>query len=219
EADGVGGHRGTSDSSGTGGVSLGPRTPRPVSIPCGVAASLPRAQDAVPRGGGPYSRGPFLSFGTPGSGTSAPDTAPPAEDGGGLSPATGAAAPLAVPTPGGAGDGGGPRGEDAGDAERPGGEPDAPATRTGCPPPGPLPADFAVTTTDPTLDDLNAIVHLLVATPAPDEAKAHVPGRSTDLSARPQRGRQIYAAAVHRRDDQGRRGRGTDRRPCPRGVR
>ncbi|HJC28627.1 MAG TPA: hypothetical protein H9759_04450 [Candidatus Dietzia intestinipullorum] len=126
----------------------------------------------MPRGGGPYPRGPFLSFGTPGSGTSAPDTAPPAEDGGGLSPATGAAAPSAVPTPGGAGDGGGPRGEDAGDAERPGGEPDAPATRTGWTPPGPLPADFAVTTTDPTLDDLNAIVHLLVATPAPDEAKA-----------------------------------------------
>src|SRR5699024_1230006 len=125
------------------------------------------AQDAVPRGGGPYPRGPFLSFGTPGSGTSAPDTAPPAEDGGGLSPATGAAAPSAVPTPGGAGDGGGPRGEDAGDAERPGGEPDAPATRTGWAPPGPTP------------DDHNAIVHLLAATPAPDEAKARNPEAGT----------------------------------------
>src|SRR5699024_4706526 len=30
-------------------------------------------------------------------------------------------------------------------------------------------------------------------------ARPHVPGRSADLSARPQRGRQIYAAAMHRR--------------------
>ena len=80
--------------------------------------------------------------------------------------------------------------QDAGDAERPGGEPDAPATRTGWTPPGPLPADFAVTTTDPTLDDLNAIVHLLVATPAPDEASVTLSGGVTA-------GETVVVAGVH----------------------
>lgn len=120
----------------------------------------------------------LLSDPTPGTtvpATSTPATTAAGEDGGGLSPATGAArtttapapAPSAVPVAG-----------DAAPApprdETPDAEP-APAEDervTGWTPPGPLPADFAVTTDDPTLDDLNAIVHLLVATPADDTAKA-----------------------------------------------
>lgn len=104
-------------------------------------------------------------------------TSAPTEDGGGLSPATGAApAPTTVPAPLGAaaaeGDPAG--GEPATSGGTPGGDA-APAEGervTGWTPPGPLPSDFAVTTSEPTLDDLNAIVHLLVATPADDAAKA-----------------------------------------------
>lgn len=115
---------------------------------------------------------------------SATTTASSGEDGGGLSPATAAAAPTAVPAPGGRpgpnGDTTGGQGAQGGEAgaavEAPGTGDDAgPAEGervTGWTPPGPLPADFAVTTSDPTLDDLNAIVHLLVATPADDAAKA-----------------------------------------------
>lgn len=116
------------------------------------------------------------STAAPGDSTASPSTASPsvarAENGGGLSPATSAApATPAVPAPGHdtAGQGDAAPGEpvrsaDAGPAE---GE-----HMTGWTPPGPLPADFAVTTAEPTLDDLNAIVHLLVATPADDAAKA-----------------------------------------------
>lgn len=114
---------------------------------------------------------------------SATTTATSGEDGGGLSPATAAAAPTAVPAPGGSpgtnGDTGGDGAQGGemratGDAPGAGDDP-GPAEGervTGWTPPGPLPADFAVTTSDPTLDDLNAIVHLLVATPADDAAKA-----------------------------------------------
>ena len=124
-----------------------------------------------------------LPPGTTATGTA---TAGPAEDGGGLSPATGAApAPSSVPTPGGSPAVGGDaaqdglsQGEAQADQEQgaeraPDAGPAAGERVTGWTPPGPLPADFAVTTADPTLDDLNAIVHLLVATPADDAAKAH----------------------------------------------
>lgn len=45
-------------------------------------------------------------------------------------------------------------------------------TGKGWEPSSALPADFVVTSEDPTLDELNAIVHFLVATQASDEAKA-----------------------------------------------
>ena len=126
----------------------------------------------------------------PGTSTSRPGASARAGDGGGLSPATGVApAPSSVPAPGGTvSRSGGTSGDESGGAA-PGGDAPAPAPAeaapapaepgpaegervTGWTPPRPLPADFAVTTDDPTLDDLNAIVHLLVATPAGDDAKA-----------------------------------------------
>lgn len=45
-------------------------------------------------------------------------------------------------------------------------------TGQGWEPAQPLPANFTVTSADPTLDELNAIIHFLVATSASDEAKA-----------------------------------------------
>ncbi|WP_338026144.1 hypothetical protein [Corynebacterium uropygiale] len=48
----------------------------------------------------------------------------------------------------------------------------APNPSLGWEPPAPLAADFRVTTPEPSLDDLNGIVHFLVATPASDGAKA-----------------------------------------------
>lgn len=123
-----------------------------------------------------------LPSGTTAAGT---PTSAPAEDGGGLSPATGAApAASSVPTPGGSPVVGGDAAQDSrsqgeaqadqeqGEARAADAGPAAGERVTGWTPPGPLPADFAVTTADPTLDDLNAIVHLLVATPADDGAKA-----------------------------------------------
>lgn len=132
-------------------------------------------------------RGAVSVDGTPveglaGAASSSSDPAPDTTtatggDGGGLSPATGAArapsaaaspAPSSVPV---AGDeaGSAPPQNQASEADHDPAEGDR---VTGWNPPGPLPADFAVTTDDPTLDDLNAIVHLLVATPADDAAKA-----------------------------------------------
>ncbi|MCD2262184.1 hypothetical protein K3888_05660 [Dietzia aurantiaca] len=126
-----------------------------------------------------------LPPGTTATGTPTAAPAAPAEDGGGLSPATGAApAPSSVPTPGGSpaavGDAAqdgrsqdeAPAVQEQGEARAADAGPAAGERVTGWTPPGPLPADFAVTTADPTLDDLNAIVHLLVATPADDAAKA-----------------------------------------------
>ncbi|MGX1770199.1 hypothetical protein ACWIE7_18195 [Dietzia sp. NPDC055343] len=111
-------------------------------------------------------------------------TAASPEDGGGLSPATGAApAPTTVPTPGGSPAAVGDAAQDGhsqdeaqanqeqGEARAADAGPTAGERVTGWTPPGPLPSDFAVTTSEPTLDDLNAIVHLLVATPADDAAK------------------------------------------------
>lgn len=49
--------------------------------------------------------------------------------------------------------------------------PTAQQTR-GWQPTSPLPANFKVTSPTPSLDDLNAIIHFLVATPASDAAKA-----------------------------------------------
>ena len=114
----------------------------------------------------------------PGADTTDTDTTTAtAVDGGGLSPATGAArAPSAAAAP--APSSATVAGDDAGTAQP---QNDAAAADpgpaedervTGWTPPAPLPADFAVTTDDPTLDDLNAIVHLLVATPSDDAAKA-----------------------------------------------
>lgn len=98
-------------------------------------------------------------------------------DGGGLSAATGSPAPPPTDSTAAPGD---PPQPVAPDAPAPSAWQDAPPApdaggdrpATGWTPPGPLPADFAVTADEPTLDDLNAIVHLLVATPASDEAKA-----------------------------------------------
>lgn len=146
-----------------------------------VVAVEPRGSvgvDGAQVGAGPASSSSDLPPGVATSSTTAPGdpaaspSAARVEDGGGLSPATGAApATPAVPAPGAgaAGQGDAAPGEpvrtaDAGPAE---GE-----HMTSWTPPGPLPADFAVTTAEPTLDDLNAIVHLLVATPADDAAKA-----------------------------------------------
>lgn len=121
------------------------------------------------------------------SGTTAADPSASAVpgDGGGLSPATGAPATTAPAPTGTSAPDGDPAARTApGDepaVDEPGRESRAPRQEpadetpervTGWSPPAPLPADFAVTTSDPTLDDLNAIVHLLVATPASDQSKA-----------------------------------------------
>ncbi|GGG80703.1 hypothetical protein [Corynebacterium pelargi] len=59
-----------------------------------------------------------------------------------------------------------PDAEDAEDA------PSAANNARGWQPTTPLPANFRVTNPNPSLDELNAIIHFLVATPASDEAKA-----------------------------------------------
>ncbi|AZA10731.1 hypothetical protein [Corynebacterium gerontici] len=58
---------------------------------------------------------------------------------------------------------------DAGESED---APTAAQTARGWQPATPLPANFRVTNPNPSLDELNAIIHFLVATPASDEAKA-----------------------------------------------
>ena len=58
---------------------------------------------------------------------------------------------------------------DAGESED---APTAANNARGWQPATPLPANFRVTNPNPSLDELNAIIHFLVATPASDEAKA-----------------------------------------------